>query len=1280
MHLPLRILIVEDSEDDALLVLRQLRKGGYEPIFERVETAEAMRNALTEGAWDIILCDYKLPRFDGLHALEIYRELGIDIPFIIVSGAIGEETAVSAMKAGAHDYVMKANLARLVPTIEREIQEAEIRSDRRAILEALQASEEKFSRIFHNIPVAMAVTSMDDGRLLDVNQEYENLTEWTRKELIGRTIIELGLWFDAAERHNFLKEVVRRKGVKSYPPTIRTKTGRIASLLFSADIVDIGGKTCFLSSAVDVTERQWMEEKLRKSEEKYRFLTERMVDMIWTVDMDLRTTYISPSVIRILGFSIEDRKNMSLPEIMPPSSLKVATETFLAELARDGQPGVDPERSVTLELEYYRKDGGTMWFENVMGFIRDDKGTLAGIHGVSRDITERRIAQDALRESEEKYRILLEESPDPIFSFLPEGRYKYVNRAFADGVQKPVEDIIGRTIWDVFPKDEADKRFTVLSEIFHTGVEKSFEVRVPRTDDDRFYVTTVTPIQNMEGTIISAICSSKDITDRRRMEQVVRDSEEELSAIYENAPLIIMLVDDRWKVRKSNAFASRLTGKSPGDVTDLKCGDALCCVHALDVPEGCGFGPSCGGCAIRLSVLDAIATGVSQGNIDLDMTITRQGQEREVTFLISTKRVVIRGEHLALLSIQDITKRRQAEKALFERESDLSEAQRIAKLGSWRFDVQTRMVSWSDELYRIFDTDRMGFDSRYDSFLLFVHPDDMLKVLDTNKQILESGEPFDLTYRIITKSNQLKHIREVGYATRDEQGRIDCLLGTAQDVTERISVEKALAESEKRYRSIFDNAVEGIFQSTLEGRFITVNRAYAHIFGYDSPEEILETVTDIATQLYINPEDRMRAVQIMDLEGVLRDFECPVRRKDGSVIWISINSRFSRAPDGITCLEGFIIDITDKKRAEEALRQRDDLFRKLSSHVPGMIYQFLRRADGTYCVPFTSEAVEQIFGCSPEDVRNDYSPIARVIAPEDLDGVNESIESSAKDLSTWQYEYRVQLPGRPVRWMFGRSTPEALADGGIIWHGFITDVTERRRIMDELVFSREEMRALAGRLRDVREEERKRIARAIHDELGQALTGIKMDLVWMRRQMKRNGLIDHEKIMTRLESMGDLTDVTIREMRRIITELRPGILDDLGLVAALEWLVQEFRTRTGGESTFHGPAEDIELDPDRAVAIFRIAQEAMTNIIRHSGAKRVSLTLQTEEGRLLLHVIDDGSGFYEVDAKKRGAYGLLGMKERALAIGGTAKIHSMPGFGTTVSVNIPINDPDRRRE
>ena len=181
---PLHILIVEDSEDDCLLLLRELRRGGYDPVYERVETAAAMREALEQRQWDIVISDYVLPKFSGLVALKMLKESGLDLPFIIVSGNIGESIAVHAMKAGAHDYILKGNLTRLVPAVERELREATVRRERRQAEEALVESETRYRSLFENSMDAVLLSSAD-GSILDVNPAACSILNMTKDEILA---------------------------------------------------------------------------------------------------------------------------------------------------------------------------------------------------------------------------------------------------------------------------------------------------------------------------------------------------------------------------------------------------------------------------------------------------------------------------------------------------------------------------------------------------------------------------------------------------------------------------------------------------------------------------------------------------------------------------------------------------------------------------------------------------------------------------------------------------------------------------------------------------------------------------------------------------------------------------------------------------------------------------------------------------------------------------------------------------------------------------------------
>ena len=230
------------------------------------------------------------------------------------------------------------------------------------------------------------------------------------------------------------------------------------------------------------------------------------------------------------------------------------------------------------------------------------------------------------------------------------------------------------------------------------------------------------------------------------------------------------------------------------------------------------------------------------------------------------------------------------------------------------------------------------------------------------------------------------------------------------------------------------------------------------------------------------------------------------------------------------------------------------------------------------------------------------------------------------------------------------------------------DITARKRAEAELARSREQLRALTARLLRVREEERARISREIHDELGQALTALRMNQALVIRGLRAAG---GGAAADQLESMQVVVDGVLASVRRIATELRPDVLDALGLAAALEWQATEFASRTGIACQVSVPQPSIELDAERSTALFRIFQEALTNVARHSGARRVTAGLRQEGGMLELSVADNGRGFTEHDERASPSLGLLGMRERAAMLGGETTVTSAPGRGTVVTVRLP---------
>jgi PAS domain S-box-containing protein len=236
--------------------------------------------------------------------------------------------------------------------------------------------------------------------------------------------------------------------------------------------------------------------------------------------------------------------------------------------------------------------------------------------------------------------------------------------------------------------------------------------------------------------------------------------------------------------------------------------------------------------------------------------------------------------------------------------------------------------------------------------------------------------------------------------------------------------------------------------------------------------------------------------------------------------------------------------------------------------------------------------------------------------------------------------------------------------------GVTRDIADRKRAEKQLRNSNEQLRALTARLQTAREEERANIAREIHDELGQALTGLKIDLAWLRKKLPT----ESKDLIKKTGVMSTLIDSTIQSLRKISSDLRPGILDDLGLPAAIEWQAQEFQKRTGIDCQFTGSRKDLSLEKDLSTAVFRIFQETLTNVARHARASRVEVDLKEEKGILSLRVQDNGRGITEKEIQDGKSLGLLGMRERAFLFGGEFNIKGMQGKGTSVLLRIPVSN------
>jgi PAS domain S-box-containing protein len=319
---------------------------------------------------------------------------------------------------------------------------------------------------------------------------------------------------------------------------------------------------------------------------------------------------------------------------------------------------------------------------------------------------------------------------------------------------------------------------------------------------------------------------------------------------------------------------------------------------------------------------------------------------------------------------------------------------------------------------------------------------------------------------------------------------------------------------------------------------------------------------------------------------------------------------------------------------------------------------------------------EHVLGYSPVALIG--HPFSELIYPEDLPLVITAFNNVQSGILKYN-EYRVYNKSGEIRWIrsSSRSNYSNGKVDGII--GIAVDITEQKQAEEDLRAYHLQLRALAKHLQHIREEERLMAAREIHDEMGGGLTGLKMDLSWLSRKIDDADRGEERvALMDKIQTSNALIDHMIHIVRRISTDLRPSVLDDLGLIAALEWQLTEFTGRTEIPHEFTTTFEYVNVQEDTAIAVFRIFQEALTNVARHSRATKVAVVLRESERSLfgdeslVLEIRDNGRGITEEEVLNQESLGLLGMKERVLAFGGELSIHGEPGGGTTLILKIPL--------
>lgn len=1109
----------------------------------------------------------------------------------------------------------------------------------------------------------------------------------------------------------------------------------------------------------------------------------------------------------------------------------------------------------------------------------------SGIANLSKSEAER----NTLFEQNEKKSVLLKKTferiQDPFIALDKNWCFTYVNERAGDLAGRKPESLIGKNIWEEFPAlvgSETDIAFRTAME--KQCILENTEYYAPF---DLWHEDIIYPSPDGLSVFI------QDITEKKKSEILSAENEAKYRSLFDHSPDGILLTVPEGDVLAANAAACAIFNMTEKEICE---GGRASLVDMSD--------PN-----LPILLLQRKEKGRSSGELRFKR---KDGSvfPGEITSVIFKDR---NGNERSSMIIRDISERKFAESKVRESENRLNEAQRIAHIGSWVLDIRQNTLDWSAEIFRIFEIDPERFDASYEAFLETIHPDDRERVHTSYNDSLAHKTPYKIEHRLKFPDGRIKYVLEQCETFYDHEGKPLKSIGTVQDITESKKAEEQLAQSEIKFRSLYENNLAGIYQTSFTGEIIACNNTFAKIFGFDSPAEL---VGKNVSQFYFTSSDRQEFLNKLISENRVFNHEEKLKHKDGSVIYVLENS-YMQPEDGggKKIIDGVLIDITERKKAvdklkesenkyrilmqkagdlivlfdkegrflevnessfhvlgftlpgfqnkslvdfvfpedlkkqpfrfdeldkgmstitrrrlrradgtaveveihakklsenvylgvardmterlktERILHEKDLQLREISAAIPGFIYQFIMDSSGVFRFSFVSDSVKEMVELTPEEIYQDVGRTFSKVHPEDLPGLYASIYRSADTLKPWQYIFRIQINDTEVRWLRGSSIPKKNEDGTIVWNGAmfeiteikkaeekirknerkfkdllestpdaivivnqsgsiimnnhqaetlfnyeksgmigapieklmpesirpdhikhretyiqnptarsmgksieltavkkdglifpvevslsplltedgmlitaaIRDITERKMAEEKLEESYRSVRELTEHLQNIREEERTAIAREIHDELGQQLTAMMMDMAWLNKRAGRDNTMVKEKIDEVLLMM----DKMVKTVRRISRELRPSVLDDLGILAAMEIHLAEFEKRSGIRTHFTPPPIEPLLDVQVKNGLFRIFQESLTNVARHSRASNIYLKFEIIENNINLIIEDDGEGFDEKIIMTKKTLGVLGMKERAAMMGGKYAISGKPGKGTVVEVNIP---------
>jgi PAS domain S-box-containing protein len=780
---PLKALIVEDSKEDAALLLRHLLKEGYDIQSEIVQTAAEMKTALDEGEWDIIFSDYSMPRFSGLEALSILKESGLDIPFIVISGTIGESVGVEAMVCGVDDYIIKDNLARLAPAIERELENAARRRKQKQATDSLYFLASIVESAKDSI-----ISIGFDGIITGWNKSAELLYGYPAFEAVGKPLPMFILPEELREILGNIEKIKHSREVEVFETERVGKDGRQLFLEVALSPVKNGGGEVIGVSTIarDCTERK------RLKEERFKLLAEldsekvrlqHIFEHIPAFIVVLRGPELvfemaNPAYYQIVGH----RKIIGLPlrEALPELEGQGFFE-LISNVYNTGEVFIGNELSVQLLAP-----NGIEWeqrYVNLMYMpLREADGSISGVLSYGIDVTEQVLSRIKIEESEERYRFLFDNNPLPMWVFDKETfAFLSVNDAAVVHYGYSREEFLTMTVKDIHPPEDVPD--FLENEVKDATGNTSAGVRRHTKKDGTIIDVEITNNQLIFNGREAKLVLANDVTARKLADRKIRESEDRYRIVAETANDVIITIDEHSSILFVNSAIEKTLGYKPEQLI----GENL----TIIVPERHRA-------THRFGMNRYLQTGrksIPWNGLEIQ-ALHRDGSEKEVEISFNEYRE--NNKRLFTSVIRDITERKKAETALRQAE-----------------DKYRRLVESSPAIVYLAEPDppyssiyvspniaKFGYTieewfSRDDFWIDLIHPEDKDRVLHITENAMRQGLDTDIEYRITARDGTIRWLQDRGRFVSDEQGNRTGWQGVMLDITETKVLEEQLRQSQK---------------------------------------------------------------------------------------------------------------------------------------------------------------------------------------------------------------------------------------------------------------------------------------------------------------------------------------------------------------------------------------------------------------------------------------------------------------------------------------------------